>query len=360
MKIIRTCGDRDASQSREALALRTCCSLRDEHLGLRAPELDFEGYWLFAILEEGSPFRAIKMGFSVGRYEGEDLGAGVPGDPGNVLCVIELVNAKDSVSFSSDTLRRHEISQSGEETDILFGSLGRFRGSWPDLKFQMVEPESDIRLEFDLRGRNVHWWPDIILPGTYYRQYVCPDMELSGRVVLGGQSHPVKGMGAFDRPFGRLVKSPASRGVGYWHYDVIVWEDRLTTLSWFVTDLSGETWLNYGMGNFDRSRLLLFEKFEIEYLEFESRGEGIELPRRWKGTLSGEDGCLEYEVEALGQEYDPDKPHRSFLMPSLLLNCKGVLTTPGGDRRSLKGMGLPEYHVAHRGPLDTAPDCQDR
>jgi hypothetical protein len=334
--------------------------LKVEHLGLRAPELDFEGYWLFALLEEESPFRAVKMGFSVGRYEGEDLGVAVPGDPGNVLCVIELINVEDSVSFSTDALRRSEISQSNENIDILFGDLGRFRGEWPDIKFQMTEPENGIRLDFDLRGNNVHWWPDLALPGTYYRQYVCPDMELTGTITLDGQSHSVKGMGAFDRPFGRLVKSPTSRGVGFWHYDVIMWEDRSTALSWLVTDLSGEKILNYGMGNFHRSELLLFEHFQIEYLEFESRGEGGMLPRRWKATLSGEDGRLDYEVEALGQKYDSSKPHESFLMPSPVLSCKGGLTTTEGEQLMLKGIGLPEYHVAHRGPLDASSVRQSK
>ncbi|MGW8178681.1 MAG: hypothetical protein ACWGQW_07955, partial [bacterium] len=221
MKEAKSKRDGDPSQFRTALAHRTCRFLKNEHLSLRAPELDFEGYWLFALLDKGSPFRAVKMGFSVGRYEGEDLGVGVPGDPGNVLCVIDLINEEDSVSFSTDVLRRSEISQSYEDTDILFGKLGRFRGNWPNLKFEMVEPENEIRLDFDLQGNHVHWWPDITLPGTYYRQYVCPDMELSGTITVKGKSHPVKGMGAFDRPFGRLVKSPTSRGVGYWHYDVI-------------------------------------------------------------------------------------------------------------------------------------------
>jgi hypothetical protein len=65
-------------------------------------------------------------------------------------------------------------------------------------------------------------------------------------------------------------------------------------------------------------------------------------------------------VKALGQEYDPDKPHESFLMPCLILSCKGVLTTPEGEQRTLKGMGLPEYHVAHRGPLDGSPLYHDK
>jgi len=111
--------DGDPSQSRTALAHRTCRFLKNEYLSLRAPELDFEGYWLFALLEKGSPFRAVKMGFSVGRYEGEDLGVGVPGDPGNVLCVIDLINEEDSVSFSTDALRRSEISQSCEESETM-------------------------------------------------------------------------------------------------------------------------------------------------------------------------------------------------------------------------------------------------
>jgi len=352
--------ERNTSQSRTALVHRTCRHLKNEHLGLRAPEFDFEGYWLFALLEEGSPFRAVKMGFSVGRYEGRDLGVDVPGDPGNVLCVIDLINEDDSISFSTDAIRRHEISQSPEGTDILFGQLGRFRANWPSLRFQMVEPGNDIRLDFELRGKTVHWWPDLVLPGTYYRQFVCPDMELGGTIMVAGQTYSVTGMGAFDRPFGRLVKSPTSRGIGYWHYDVIAWEDRTTTLSWLVTDLAGETVLNYGMGNIGQSELLLFEDFDIEYLEFEGRGEGIHLPRKWRAVLSGEDGRLDYQVEALGQEFDPGNPRESFLLPSLILSCRGTLTTPHGDELTLKGMGLPEYHVAHLGPLDLDSDRQSK
>jgi hypothetical protein len=185
-------------------------------------------------------------------------------------------------------------------------------------------------------------------------------MELIGTIAIEGQSHTVKGMGAFDRPFGRLVKSPTSRGVGYWHYDVISWEDHSTTLSWLVTGLAGDTVFKYGMGNFGRPELLLFEDLDIEYLDFESREEGVELPRRWKAILSGEDGRLEYEVEGLGQKYDPTTPNESFLMPSLILSCRGTLTTPDGEERTLKGVGLPEYHVAHRGPLELDSEDQSK
>ncbi len=224
MKQRKKVRSQDASHDRCSLLHRTSLHLRQEDLALRAPQLDFEGYWLFGLLEEGSPFRAAKMGFSVGRYEGEDLGVDVPGDPGNVLCVIDLVNEWDAISFSTDSMSRHEISQSPQETDILFGRLGRFRGNWPILQFQMLDPQHGIELEFDLKGRHVHWWPDFVLPGTYYRQFVCPDMELTGTIKRQGQDHPVRGMAAFDRPFGRLVKSSTSRGVGYWHYEVILWQ----------------------------------------------------------------------------------------------------------------------------------------
>jgi hypothetical protein len=139
-----------------------------------------------------------------------------------------------------------------------------------------------------------------------------------------------------------------------------LWEAQFVTVSWFVTDLTGETVLSYGMGNFGRPELLLFEDFDIDYLDFESREADIELPRRWRATLSGEDGRLEYEVKALGQEYDPSRPQDSFLMPNPILSCNGRLTTPDGEALKLTGVGLPEYHVAHLGPLDLNSDRQSK
>ncbi len=128
------------------------------------------------------------------------------------------------------------------------------------------------------------------------------------------------------------------------------------TVAWLVTDLSGKPLIRYGMGNFGRPELLLFEHFHLEYLGFEDRGEGVKLPRRWRGILDGEDGCLEYEVNALGQDYDPTRQPDSFLMPNLLLHCEGQLKTSEGGTCDLVGVGLPEYHVAHRGPLDSIPE----
>jgi hypothetical protein len=337
-------------QSKRTVDHRTGDRLEISDLCLHGPALDFDGFWLFCPLRSASEVRGLKIGFSIGRYEGSDLGMATPGDPNSVRYHLELITEQESISYSVN-LSRLDVSSSPSEFDIIVGLLGRIRGSWPRFELEMTDPDHELSVNLRFGAKTVHWWPDIVMPRTTYRQYVLPDTEVKGTISLRGQIFEVSGLGAFDRPFGRLVSSPTSRGIGYWHYDVIMWDEEFTTVSWLVSDRDGQPTIAYGMGSLGQgqSNLSLFEHFELEYLEFEERGQGRRMPRKWRGTLSGEDGHLVYTVNAIGQRYDA-AILGSSRCPTLLMQCDAHFTDGNGVRQ-LAGIGLPEYHVAHFDPL---------
>lgn len=339
------------------LALRTARTLDSRDLRLRGPWVDFDGYWLFAPLRRGTDFRALKMGFSVGHYEGSDFALDGRGDPNKVRCTLELIGERDRITFKKTGLTRAQVASAPDGLDIRVGALARIRGAWPTLDFEMRHPEEGIAVDVQLAGRHVHWWPDMVLPGTTFRQYVVPDAAVTGSITIRDRTYGISGLGAFDRPFGRLVASPTSAGLGHSHYDVIMWDERFITVSWLVSDREGRPHIAYGMGT-GSGALLLFERFEVEYLEFEEHAKGKRIPRRWRGVLSGEAGTLTYSAAAVG--YDADAALAAEPTANHLLTCDGTFTGRQGKTVVLAGVGFPEYHVAYWDPLRPSPPARPR
>jgi hypothetical protein len=321
----------------------------DYTLSLQFPACDWSGYFLFSALAGEGACQAVNLGVSVGIPDAAEHG--VPewdGDPHAVLVIAAVIC--DGISYrwtDSESYTRSDLIYSRVGLDLQVADVIRIRGEWPYFELYFRDPVHDIVYELDGRAGYVHWVPDHIQANNLY-SYVCfPDYAFGGTITVKGTEHRVEGLGGFDHVACRTRGSTRSPGVGFWHYDPIMWEGGHVSNGLFYLGRKGEPYIKNGMMTLPDGGYHPADRFEIEYLEL---GEGTAnagtsgqpqiVPRRWRARMEARHGVLTYETTPM-EVTDPSGA--VIIEPNVVFQAEGEFKSRTGGTIPMVGKGHNEY-----------------
>jgi len=334
--------------SYEEIMRRSSTHVDDYTMSLQFPACDFSGYFLFSALSGDGPCQAVNVGVHVGLGDGAE--AGVPQwvrDPyKNFVITSVICDGKSYRSLDDTSYTRGDIIYSRQGLDLQVADVVRVRGSWPYIEMYFLDKRYEITYELEGRAGYVNWLPDHIFTHGLY-SYVCfPDFRFHGTITVKGVQHRVEGVGGFDHITGRCVGSPSCPGVGYWHYDPILWSDGHISNGLFFLGRDGTPYCRTGVmtlpdGGYHPS------KFTVEYLEL---GEGTAnagsggppqtVPRRWRARMEGSHGTLTYTTTPM-EVSDPSGAR--LIEPNVVFHAAGEFRGRSGEVLKLTGKGFNEF-----------------
>jgi hypothetical protein len=329
--------------------LQTGSSFVDDYtLGLQFPACDFAGYFLFATLDGDGPCQALNLGLLVGSHDGRDLGfPALVGDAREVVVIRSLIH--DGVSYRSpddSSYTRGDVVYSRAGLDVQVADVARIRGRWPRFELFFVDPGFDIVYELTGTARYAHWVPDHVY-STMYSYVVFPEFAFQGTITLQGVAHDVSGVGAFDHVNGRNVASATSPGVGFWHYDPVMWEGGGASNILYFVGSAGEVVVGTGVTTVPDGVYHPAPRCSVEHLEIalggpnSGVGEGTQaVPRKWRARLEASHGTLEYVAQAVPVRAPSG---RAVTEANSLFDAAGVFTGSDGAATQLRGRGYGEF-----------------
>ena len=138
-----------------------------------------------------------------------------------------------------------------------------------------------------------HWVPDHVY-STMYSYVVFPEFAFHGTITFQGMAHDVSGIGAFDHVNGRNVASPTSPGVGFWHYDPVMWEGGGVSNILYFVGSAGQVVVGTGVTTVPDGAYHPAPRCSVEHLEIADGGpnsgvgEGAQaVPRKWASPARG-------------------------------------------------------------------------
>ena len=333
----------------EEIMRRSSTFVDDYTMSLQFPACDWSGYFLFAPLEGDGPCQAVNLGVCVGLAKGAEHN--VPqwtGDPDRLFVITSVVCDGVSYRMLDDTsYSRRDLIYARQGLDLQVADVVRVRGAWPYFELYFRDPANDITYELEGRAGYVHWVPDHVQKDNLYA-YVCfPDFAFHGTITVGGTVHDVRGTGGLDHVAARNVGSPSSPGVGFWHYDPVLWSDGHVSNGLFYLGRKGEPYIRSGVMTVPDGGYHPAGRFTIEYLEL---GEGTAnagssgppqvVPRRWRATMEADHGTLTYTTTPMPVT-DPDGT--PLVEPNVVFAAEGEFRSRTGEVIRLTGKGHNEY-----------------
>lgn len=333
----------------EEIMRRSSTFVDDYTMSLQFPACDWSGYFLFAPLEGHGPCQAVNLGVCIGLAKGEEHN--VPqwtGDPDRLFAITSVVC--DGVSYrwlNDTTYTRRDLVYARQGLDLQVADIVRVRGAFPYYEMYFRDPKHDIIYELEGRAGYVHWVPDHVQRDNLYA-YVCfPDFAFRGAITVEGTVHDVHGTGGFDHVAARTVGSTSSPGVGFWHYDPILWDDGHVSNGLFYLGRTGEPYIRSGVMTVPDGGYHPAERFTIEYLELGegtanagSSGPAQVVPRRWRATMEAAHGTLVYTTSPLSVR----APDGTLLVePNVVFAAEGEFRSRTGEVTRLTGKGHNEY-----------------
>ncbi len=357
----------------EEIMRRSSTFVDDYTMSLQFPACDWSGYFLFAPLEGDGPCQAVNLGVCIGLAKGEEHN--VPqwtGDPDRLFAITSVVCDGVSYRWLDDTsYSRRDLLYARQGLDLQVADIVRVRGAFPYFEMYFRDPMHDITYELEGRAGYVHWVPDHVQRDNLYA-YVCfPDFVFRGAITVEGTVHDVRGTGGFDHVAARTVGSTSSPGVGFWHYDPILWDGGHVSNGLFYLGRTGEPYIRSGVMTVPDGGYHPAERFTIEYLELGegtanagSSGPAQVVPRRWRATMEAAHGTLTYTTTPLAVRA-PDGTR--LVEPNVVFAAEGEFRSRTGEVTRLTGKGHNEYMGAafdpsrmttttgvRRGPSDVA------
>ena len=328
----------------------------DYTMSLQFPACDWSGYFLFAPLAGDGPCQAVNLGLSVGLETGAEVG--VPewkGDPYRNLLIASVIC--DGISYrwtDSTTYTRSDVIYSRVGLDVQVADVVRIRGKWPYFELYFRDKVNDIEYELDGRAGWAHWLPDHIQATNLYSYLCFPDFSFAGTITVKGIEHEVRGMGGFDHVVCKTKGSTSSPGIGYWHYDPVMWGEQYVSNGLFYLGRKGEPYIKSGMMTLPDGGYHPADVFEIEYLELAegtanagtSGGPQI-VPRRWRARMESRHGVLTYETMPM-EVRDPSG--QVVIEPNVVFRAEGEFRDRAGKTLPLLGKGHNEYMGAALNP----------
>jgi hypothetical protein len=202
-------------------------------------------------------------------------------------------------------------------------AYGRIEGSWPNYRFDFLNPETEIKVSLQCTAKDIVWWADI--PGVF--TYFSAFGDFEGTITYGRgtrkesaqalmhhpETYPLKGRGCFEhgyarRPFdydsawfpiravGTLV--PSFKAVRY-HYELFIGDGGLHGGFMFARAL-GIDFRNQG-GFYLDGDYRRITKVRIEYSKDDDEEVGscrgtdsATFHRKWTVRATTDEGVLEY------------------------------------------------------------------
>ena len=153
--------------------------------------------------------------------------------------------------------------------------------------------------------------------------------------------------GAFDHVNGRNVASPTSPGVGFWHYDPVMWEGGGVSNILYFVGSAGEVVVGTGVTTVPDGAYHPAPRCSVEHLEIADGGpnsgvgEGIQaVPRKWRARLAAPHGTLEYVAQAVPVRAPSG---RAVTEANSLFDAVGAFTGSDGAATELRGRGYGEF-----------------
>ncbi len=322
----------------------------DYTLGLQFPACDCGCYFLFSPLSGSGPCQAINLGIHIGHTNGSNINIPqLTGDPNKIFIVTSLIyDNKSYRTLDFSTYTRSDVIYSRNGLDIQIADVVRLRGSWPYFEMYYFDKEHNIVYEIKGSATYAHWVPDHIQKNMLYSYLLFPDYNFSGTVTLNGDTHDIKGIGSFDHVNGRNINNLNGPGVGFWHADPIMWNDKYISNGIYYLDDNGNPYIKSGIMTLPDGGYHPANSFEIEYLEI---SEGIDYtgkektekfaPRKWRAKMEADHGTLTYETTPI-EVYDP-KDNKKLIEPCVLSDIKGEFIGRDGKIIKLTGKGYNEF-----------------
>ena len=321
---------------------------------IRFPEHDFDGYWMMGGIRGDGPYQAIVLGFSIGVNDGYDWGfIDVKPDPNFCLYAINLVGREEQVGYVEQPIHRHLFTYDRSRLDVRLGERFHVRGQWPKMQYFMASPDGRIKVELEGEMGIAKWSHDMVLRGTSWVTVAMPDFSFEGVATVDGVDLPIEGVGTLDHPMGRLFKSEASPGMGWWEYNCLMLNDEFGLYQWKIVDGEGQILSSDAVTNFPdheyHSGVL-----ELDYTDWEDRST-IQVPRAWATRITADHGTFEMTVRAQGQKNN-GVPHRvGDPLPNFLLEVEGQFTPRDGPALDVTGKGTGETVISEWNPATNTP-----
>ncbi|MBM3709958.1 MAG: hypothetical protein FJW61_06015 [Actinobacteria bacterium] len=339
-----------SSRSFEEIMHRSSSYVDDYTLGLQFPACDCGCYYLFSPLIGDGPCQAINLGIHVGHTNGSKIEIPqLSGDPNRVFIVTSLIcDNKSYRTLDFTTYTRSDVIYSRQGLDLQVADVVRIKGSWPYFEMYYIDKVYNIIYELEGCAGHAHWVSDHIQTNMLYSYLLFPDFKFHGTITFKGISHKIKGIGSFDHVNGRNINNPNGPGVGFWHADPIMWDDKYISNGLFYYDHKGNPYIKSGITTLPDGGYHPSDNFEIEYIELE---EGVDytgkekvkkvLPRKWRAKMVANHGTLIYETNPI-EVFDPESNNK-LIEPCIVSHVNGEFHCQNGKVIKLSGKGYNEF-----------------
>lgn len=333
----------------EEIMRRSVSQVDDYQLGLQFPATDWSCYFLYSSIAGPGPFHALNLGVHVGHMSGADTRVReFGGDQNGVFLVTALVHEDRLYRwFDTTTYQRTDAIYSRNGLDLQIGDVCRVKGSWPFIDLYYHDKPNDIVYRLAGRATYAHWVPDHVMTTNLYSFLLLPDYTFNGVITFKGRDFEVNGIGGFDHVSARIIRNPRTKGVGFWHYDPVAWNEEFASAGLFYLDRQGAPFIKGGVTTLPDGGYHPAPSFEIEYLELAEgaafsgeAGAAQIVPRRWRATMTAANGRLVYEARPIPLAGAEGQPLHE---PNVPFWAEGEWTGTDGRRLQLSGKGYMEY-----------------
>jgi hypothetical protein len=293
------------------------------------------------------------FGLSLGAIDGYDWGfEPVAPDPDFGILAFQAIGREGSLGAGRQPIHRHEFAYDRRRCDIRLGNEARLTIAPPRLEVAMQSADGSIGLKISGRMGGISYWtPDMVLRGTSWVTFACPDIEFEGQIREGDETWDVSGIGTLDHPMGRVRRSALSAGMGWWEYNCFLIEDHFGLFEWYIVDRDGAVMLDRVVTNYPDGQLHV-GRMTLDYVTWEDRGE-VHVPTAWDVTVEADHGTFAYRVAAAGPTWDGTPQKRGQPLPNFVLELDGSFVS-GGTRTPVSGRGTGETVISERDPYRDA------
>jgi len=197
---------------------------------------------------------------------------------------------------------------SDEETE----QYGRISGTWPNYKFEFINPETEIKVNY--KGEKLVWWADAPNIFTYFAAFGEFDGQIVFKTGTDNNDINIKGMGCFEHGFARkpfnfdgfwlpirFLKNiiPSFKPIRY-HYELFLGDDG-SQGGFMHARGFGINFRNRGgfhlKGTYIKINSVKIKYFDVpkpDLMETHGPGQPVKVYRRWQVKAVTDDGILEY------------------------------------------------------------------
>jgi hypothetical protein len=331
-----------------------------QNSNLLCPMNDSSGFFLFSNFRKHCYVDALRIGFMLGFYEGLDYGIeSIIGDPNKVTLRIEILTKEGFYTYIDQGFERKDFRHSINKIEMEIGEnlkitqLGSNRINW-------IIGDKSGKLKVNLKLKTVffHLYPSLIMPNNFSNMAVSPYTEVKGNIIIEDKRYEVDGLGALDQYWSRKIKSNSAKKYGYSHYETIMWDDKYTSVLYYIVSSNKEVYLSDILLSIGGKKLKRLDGINIKHLGYKELDNSF-IPTNYSVNAKGDGIEFEYEVKIIDRDKIltsgyPEELLKSWVPNMPFIDAHGFIRKKSKIRNNIlnvNGKGILEFLLVDYNPF---------